>query len=1367
MLKKIFNYFVILLSVRCFCAASQAVTGCVWLGDDMSFKTDPLVEGVSQQWYAVEYDDSQWATIDSGKSYQSQGYPDYVGITWYRKDFFVPDDWNKKTISLEIGFVSEGSSLYINGALVGNFSGWNLSLGISSLLRAGQNNLICIKVGQSSPDGGLYRDPVQLLLMNPTTLIGLSSTIPVVGKQTQITIYSATAPNRSISITKPDATISTVQLDANAQAFWQPTNCGKYTITYGTTSQDVWVTSKELMFHYWDDSILPKYATNLIGFNSNKYQRGIYWNRSGAKYTAYASGYGHEDKSAEQIQQYWSPYYSNDLFSGITIDELCPDSRPMQIALTEAVLLTCQIEGENFVIHPYIAGLEYDNYYGFWNLRRANAKLLWEDYWGEAWLHQKRWMDMVYTKMNELGGVLSISPGFVQGSISGSLNIEQLRDEFAMLRTIAPQMKGLSFFNGYFRRDLDSACDGFIEDFFLKPLIHIHPKNGKLEFQNIGNSVTPDTITAKFSLNGLDNRGIITLPVLEPDQTYQAVVPSGANRVELTTPVTMENLYVNKYEIPSLLNPLQVVSCSVENSENIELSQSDNLAIEFTFNKNLATFDLGDIVLADTDHITYTAKSAVFNFTTKILTVIYENLPSGYYSMILKSSTSAFKDTSNNPLDGSGDGLMKSNSSQIDDYTLYFSLDVVEEVILLEPVAYWNFNETGGNIATDSQGQYHAQLAGEPLPAFTPNGQNNGCIVLNGNGQYLNAGNVSTENISNMMTVTAWIKVNSFTQADQPIIGKGADSWQITRNASTNGLIFSINSYSNSVINSKNVADGNWHHIAAVYDGSYMKLYVDGIANSRGVDQLSITQNQLDLFIGFTPGMPVSSNTFNGYIDEVAIYDKAFDNSIIRILACDIEAASYHWSFDNTTGNTAKDEMRAKTCTLAGDQIPTWAVADGRFSGTLKFDGDGYVDCGNITNLEDSTAMTITAWIKINTLSGSYQPIMGKGYDGWRILRYGSTDQIMFDINSGQAAVINPVNVNDGRWHHISAVYDGQSISLVVDGVKETANISSAMNQNDLRFIIGGIDGQLTGIELYNGLIDELTVWAKALDSNQIEFLRNALPSNGLLGYWQFDESYGSTAYDYSGFLDAQLANISTSPWRYSAGKTYGAVELQGSEQKIELDNLNSETLSTSMSITLWLKVNQFTDGYQYVCGKGYDTWRILRYAGTNNIMFDMNYSKYKAISPVNVNDGNWHHVAATFDGEKIIFCIDGIITITDVTEPINASSGKLMFGSVANPGGTPSFMGYFDEISYWSRALSYSEIMRAKFDVKHLIYSLEADLSLDWQINCEDFAILANNWKGVIDGNSSEQMVLSDINNDGFIDGGDLSELVLQWLEF
>jgi hypothetical protein len=56
--------------------------------------------------------------------------------------------------------------------------------------------------------------------------------------------------------------------------------------------------------------------------------------------------------------------------------------------------------------------------------------------------------------------------------------------------------------------------------------------------------------------------------------------------------------------------------------------------------------------------------------------------------------------------------------------------------------------------------------------------------------------------------------------------------------------------------------------------------------------------------------------------------------------------------------------------------------------------------------------------------------------------------------------------------------------------------------------------------KLFNGQLDEVTLWNIALSDSQVNTLMNTTPQGGepgLQGYWRFDEGVGGTAFDWTG----------------------------------------------------------------------------------------------------------------------------------------------------------------------------------------------------------------------------------------------------------
>jgi hypothetical protein len=82
--------------------------------------------------------------------------------------------------------------------------------------------------------------------------------------------------------------------------------------------------------------------------------------------------------------------------------------------------------------------------------------------------------------------------------------------------------------------------------------------------------------------------------------------------------------------------------------------------------------------------------------------------------------------------------------------------------------------------------------------------------------------------------------------------------------------------------------DNQWHHVAATYDGKTVSCYVDGVPKSHPVKNAKpLKKDPWDLCIG---NSTVNYGTgellaFDGFIDEVRIYNRALSADEIKSLA--------------------------------------------------------------------------------------------------------------------------------------------------------------------------------------------------------------------------------------------------------------------------------------------------------------------------------------------------------------------------------------------------------------------------------------------------------------------------------------------------
>ncbi len=137
------------------------------LSQNWKFSPDPKSVGDAEKWYAVDFDDSHWDSLNAGQRWEDQGYADLDGFAWYRKRVRIPADWKGKEVWIKFGAVNDAYELFVNGESVSFFGDANISFAgkpsfskVSDKLKYGESNLIAVKVNDWGNSGGLWRLPV-------------------------------------------------------------------------------------------------------------------------------------------------------------------------------------------------------------------------------------------------------------------------------------------------------------------------------------------------------------------------------------------------------------------------------------------------------------------------------------------------------------------------------------------------------------------------------------------------------------------------------------------------------------------------------------------------------------------------------------------------------------------------------------------------------------------------------------------------------------------------------------------------------------------------------------------------------------------------------------------------------------------------------------------------------------------------------------------------------------------------------------------------------------------------------------------------------------------------------------------------------
>jgi len=194
-------------------------------------------------------------------------------------------------------------------------------------------------------------------------------------------------------------------------------------------------------------------------------------------------------------------------------------------------------------------------------------------------------------------------------------------------------------------------------------------------------------------------------------------------------------------------------------------------------------------------------------------------------------------------------------------------------------VGHWKLDGT----ANDSAGSNHGTLLGDPTWVNDP--QRGWCLDLDGDGDYLDVGDDPSLTCTEEITVACRIKVRKLDRNWNAIATKG-DDWVLARTRDDNRIAFLCLGLTGGgwpEVYSGDVNDGQWHHLAGVYDGAKLSLYQDG----GSVDSKSlhgrINSNWSRVLIGENGQAP--NRYWNGLIDDVRLYNRALTAEEIGLLA--------------------------------------------------------------------------------------------------------------------------------------------------------------------------------------------------------------------------------------------------------------------------------------------------------------------------------------------------------------------------------------------------------------------------------------------------------------------------------------------------
>jgi len=423
-----------------------------------------------------------------------------------------------------------------------------------------------------------------------------------------------------------------------------------------------------------------------------------------------------------------------------------------------------------------------------------------------------------------------------------------------------------------------------------------------------------------------------------------------------------------------------------------------------------------------------------------------------------------------------------------------------------------------------------------------------------------------------------------------------------------------------------------------------------------------------------------------------------------------------YWKFDEGVGTTIYDSSSNNTGYFAASTAaPLWSQTDQCISGKcLLFDGSN--DQAYITNKPQTQFGTndfsISLWIKPTRNLANSDVIFSKSstlnhyafvnalFSAYGELRWYFDDSSEMLWSHYVSFGTNASFTN--KWTQLTLVRQGTDIRAYVNGILyHSSTLPNSYNlSNNSDFEIGK-DGSIG--TFYKGYIDEIKIFPYARTATQIkdEYSSSNTKvsigtnssgkslSDGLVGYWKFDEGTGTSSPDFSGNnATATLSGTTLPSW--GSGKYGTGVTFDGLTGYVTTGTTYPFGTG-SFTVAAWYKSSQSSPflGIVGAANPGNNTGFALE---NNNGQLAAWVNGVMSSGSTGINNNQWHHLLFTRNGSSLNFYIDGKLDIATTTSSSSVTTTQtLWIGGWGNTSYLTS--GSIDEARIYNRALSSDEV--------------------------------------------------------------------------